>query len=159
MFGVWRFFRTGKLLEVRSLFDLVFDSLLFAKACIAKYHFHRLHTETDCGRHRSWSCIQCNLLTADAYKEHMKIQHKFVFEEEVAFVLPKIEIESPEDENVSSMEFGANAINIDATDGDPLHLVMKEEDCIVADKEISSKLVKVAEENCETTSVESLPIK
>lgn len=37
--------------------------------------------ENNCGRHRNWHCIQCNLLTEDAYREHMEThgQPKSVF--------------------------------------------------------------------------------
>lgn len=95
-------------------------------------HFHRLHNETKCGRYRSWSCIQCNLLTENAYKVHMKLQHKF--EEDESSLIPKVEVELNKAENINSTENIAkmDSDGVETSNYDPLLVLVKEEPFSVA---------------------------
>lgn len=118
-------FRTGKLFTV----CIEGPSFSCADNFIQRRIFHRLHIETNCGRHRSWSCIQCNLLTADGYNEHMETQHKLAVKEEDTIVVTKIEDTLNESETISSIENVIEAVSI----YDPLHMELKEENHVYQD--------------------------
>lgn len=101
------------------------------------FHIHRLHNETNCGKHRSWSCIQCNLLTEDAFKAHMEIQHKFESDDDDAFVIPKLEISLNVIENVGPTE-NTVKVNTNCVGGnnfDPLLLLVKGEPYLGAESQ------------------------
>lgn len=122
-------FDCGALFERNSFLRYVVTNRFVNFLAVTSHNLlsiRRLHNETDCGRHRTWNCIQCSpdLLTEDALVAHLESQHKSTFEEEVALVAPKVETE---DRNVSPMtvpdplyvavEDGMNAIEDAQEDG------------------------------------------
>lgn len=115
---LWRIFRTEKLSPVcfvmkHSTFIAVLSHIM---------HFRRLHMETKCGKHRSWHCLQCNLLTEQAYKQHMDTQHN-----EDVVITTKVEDTSHDNETIRPMENVPKADVIFASVDDPLLLELKEE--------------------------------
>lgn len=102
-----------------------FDSTNCQQIYSRQNQFHRLHVETDCGRYRRWNCLQCSpdLLTESAYKEHMQIQHNFVFEDDDTLIVPKVENVLPEDEN-ATLTGNFDEVIIE----DPLNSVVKYEE-------------------------------
>lgn len=98
-----------------------------------KNQIHRLHIETNCGRYRSWKCIQCSpaFLTEDAYAAHMESEHKFTFKTEDELVVPEVEVLLTEE---------ANSVPI-VNFADPLHLMLENDKPFILDAENSRIIV------------------
>lgn len=112
--------------------DWVFDGVIDLFVNFYVLLLRRLHIETNCGRHRTWNCIQCspNLLTKDALAAHIELQHPSNCDEDDTFVVPKVEVTLIEDENMSS---SANFV-------DPLDVVLKDGNSIFVDAQHSRNI-------------------
>lgn len=115
--------------------------------------FDRLHNETNCGTHRSWSCLECNNFTEEAYKSHMEIHHKLESDEDDAFLFPKVETTLTEGPCDASQSENDIKTPVEVHTSDPLLLAVQ----TATDPDESSECDPDMSENC-TNAIEDYSV-